>query len=281
LEEALQSLLAQTERDFALVLVDDCSGDDTVARARELAAGDDRVEIHVNAERLGLLRNTNRAYLLARERFPNAEYFALGSDHDRWNALWLESLVAALDGAREAVLAYPLVTRVDRYGTQLQKPWRFETRGIRDPRVRLRRALSGMVAGDMIYGLFRADALAAAGGLYPDLVYPDRFVLARLALNGEFIQESRPLWTRYIDASPSVARQRRTLWPAAAPAAAWLPWSLTHTYAAARLYGWRTALIEWLPPTAAKQARSALLNAGYRVVGRRLGVLIRRTKRLL
>jgi hypothetical protein len=38
-----------------------------------------------------------RAFELAGERFPSAEYFAWASDHDLWADRWLEALVERLD----------------------------------------------------------------------------------------------------------------------------------------------------------------------------------------
>jgi glycosyltransferase involved in cell wall biosynthesis len=83
--EAIESLLAQTYRNFAVVLIDDDSTDATPAIAQEYAAIDPRVIVVRNPQRLGLLDNTRRAFEVARERFPEAEYFAFGSDHDLWH----------------------------------------------------------------------------------------------------------------------------------------------------------------------------------------------------
>jgi glycosyltransferase involved in cell wall biosynthesis len=65
--EAIESILGQTYTDFALVLVDDQSTDDTPAIAQEYAALDARVSYQVNAERLGLVDNARRAFEIARE----------------------------------------------------------------------------------------------------------------------------------------------------------------------------------------------------------------------
>ncbi|HEY6887977.1 MAG TPA: glycosyltransferase family A protein, partial [Solirubrobacter sp.] len=197
LEQAVRSLLAQTETDFRLLLVDDASTDGTVPLARALAAEDPRIEVHVNERRLGMLGNTQRAWALAAERCPEAPYVALASDHDVWAPEWLAELVGALEGAPEAVLAYPLTTRIDAAGEDVPglRTWRCSTAGIADPYRRLRRSYRCMVAGDMIYGLMRADAFARAGS-YQAVLVPDRLLLSRLALEGEFIQVERLLWRR-------------------------------------------------------------------------------------
>jgi glycosyltransferase involved in cell wall biosynthesis len=266
LREALESLLAQTFADFRLLLVDDASADDSVAVARAVAAADPRVEIVVNEARLGMLENTRRAYALSRELWPGADYWALASDHDVWEPRWLERLVGALDERPQAVLAYPLVARIDDDGELVRGPWRFDTEGIADPSARLRQALRRMISGDMIYGLFRADALAAVGS-YKSVLAPDRLLLAELALRGEFVQVPELLWRRRGAAGGSLARQRRLFWPdRRPPGSSYLPWWLTHSLAFARAHGVRVTAGSFLAPSLAFQARAAVLNSAYRLV---------------
>ena len=81
--EAIESVLNQTFTDFTLVLVDDCSTDETPQIAREYEALDSRVWFCQNDVRLGLIDNSRKALALARDRHPDAEYFAWVSDHDR------------------------------------------------------------------------------------------------------------------------------------------------------------------------------------------------------
>ena len=62
---AIESVLAQTYRDFELVIVDDCSTDRTVEIARAYERADARVRVVVNEHNLGDYRNRNRAAELA------------------------------------------------------------------------------------------------------------------------------------------------------------------------------------------------------------------------
>lgn len=66
LRECLDSALAQTCADWELLVVDDGSGDDSAALARDYARRDRRVRIHVNDRNLGLVANWNRCVELAR-----------------------------------------------------------------------------------------------------------------------------------------------------------------------------------------------------------------------
>lgn len=67
--EAIKSILASTFRDFELIVVDDCSKDDTVKIAKSFAANDDRVRVYVNEKNLGDYPNRNRAASYARGKY--------------------------------------------------------------------------------------------------------------------------------------------------------------------------------------------------------------------
>ena len=67
IRQSLDSLLAQTERDFEIVILDDHSGDDTVSIIRQYR--DVRIRLYLNEENRGLTRNLNSALQLARGKF--------------------------------------------------------------------------------------------------------------------------------------------------------------------------------------------------------------------
>ncbi len=71
LRACLASVLAQTWRDFEVIIVDDASTDGSLALARALAreAGDARVQVHANERNLGDYPNRHRAIELARGRY--------------------------------------------------------------------------------------------------------------------------------------------------------------------------------------------------------------------
>jgi glycosyltransferase involved in cell wall biosynthesis len=66
--ETIESVLAQTFKDFELIIVDDGSRDHTVEIARRYAA-DPRVQVHVNEKNLGQFSNRNRAAGLAKGKY--------------------------------------------------------------------------------------------------------------------------------------------------------------------------------------------------------------------
>ncbi len=223
LPEAIDSLLAQSFEHFALILVDDGSTDGTEALGRAYERRDSRVRYVRFDERRGMVTAWRTAFEEATTF--GGTYFAWGSDHDRWHPKWLETLVAALEGHPEVVLAYPLTQRIGPNGAPLAKPARqFETVGITDRRARwtlLSRSQS-LAAGDAVYGLMRADALRRAG-VFRAVLSPDRLLIAELSLQGQIRQVPEALWFRRQFPEGSIGRQRTTLF---APGEA-RPFSLT------------------------------------------------------
>ncbi len=215
LPEALGSLLAQTDPEFGLVMVDDASGDETERVAREWVARDPRLRYMRHAARQGMVPTWRDAFAAARREFPSAEYFAWASDHDRWHPEWVAKVQAAMDAHPRAVLAYGLTQRTDEAGQPLGKPPKeFDTTGDDDPARRVLRFVAEPVgAGDMVYGLMRVAALERAGVFRP-VIQPDRLLMIELALAGEFAQVPEVLWYRRQPAQPSVVKQQTTLFAA-------------------------------------------------------------------
>ena len=229
-QEAIESILAQTCDELAVVVVDDCSTDGTYEVLQRYAGLDPRVTCQQNEQRVGMIENWRRAFLAARARFPDAPYFAWGSDHDLWHPRWLSVLASTLENHPEVVLAYPLNVKVTAEGGPVdRKPWFFDTFGVKSPRRRLERASWYMSAGNMIYGLFRADAVERAG-IFRRALVPDRLLLVELTLDGEFKQVPQILWfRRWYGRIFSLARQRASFFPDGYPAYAYLPWWLNHS----------------------------------------------------
>jgi glycosyltransferase involved in cell wall biosynthesis len=228
--EALESFLGQTYTDFAVVMVDDGSTDATAEIAARYVALDPRLTCERNPQRLGMTRNWRRVFDRACKLYGDFEYFAWGSDHDAWHPRWLACLVRELDGAPDSVLAYPLDVGISEGGVVIRKSWTFECRGERRRGARFRNTIFGMSAGNMVYGLYRAEFLQRCE-VFRSVVLPDRLLLAELSLYGDFRQVDEVLWfRRYRDGvKASLARQRKTFFLDRVPKWTYLPWPLTHS----------------------------------------------------
>lgn len=238
LPEALESLLGQTHRDVAFVLLDDASHDETEAICRRWAAADDRVRYFRNERRLGLVHAWRRAFELATELFPEAEYFAWGSDHDVWHPRWLEALLQRIESSPDAVAVYPRSVRLRDRALPAVIPWRFETQRGLSPLRRLHAVAWRASAGYMVYGLFRVSALRRAG-VFREVLLPDRLLFAELALQGRFEQVPEILWYRRPASTFSLERQRRSFFPEGIPLRAYAPWWAAHAAVLLWHYGLR------------------------------------------
>jgi glycosyltransferase involved in cell wall biosynthesis len=93
LAEAVESVLAQTFRDFELLIIDDCSTDETDEVMRGFAERDDRVRYLRNAQNLGMVENWNLCLREARGEYIK---YLFGDDLLSSRSA-LEKMVAALN----------------------------------------------------------------------------------------------------------------------------------------------------------------------------------------
>ena len=212
LPEAIESLLAQTHRDFTLILLDDASADETESIGRAYVSRDARIKYFKHDSRQAMIATWRDVVQIAMRECPTAEYFAWVSDHDRWHPRWLERMLGELDADPDAVLAYPITRRIGPTGIELDKgPRLFDTVGCVDLRARWRQMCHAAVAaGDMVYGLMRVRALDKAG-IFRRVLRPDRLLVAELMLYGGVRQVPEALWFRRDSGAASVDRQRHTL----------------------------------------------------------------------
>ncbi len=231
--ETLDSLRQQDFQDFVVLLVDDGSTDATPELCKAVAVKDSRFIYICDGVRRGYIGNARHALVEAIRRFPEAPYFAWGSDHDLYHPRWLGLVVAALETEPNATLAWSLCHRVDAEGRILQRAvHRFDTSDLPGSIGRFRRTLranlSGeTVVGNMIYGLFRREALANGPGLRY-LLLPDRVAILEAALMGTCVQVAAPLWYRRYEGIASLRRQHQASFFAGTPWYIVFPVWLTH-----------------------------------------------------
>ena len=229
LREAADSILAQTHRDYVLLMLDDGSSDEVEAIARGYAQRDPRVRYFRHSHRRGMVPTWKEVVEIAQRDYPDAEYFAWVSDHDRWDPQWLARMLEELDTHPDAVLAYPQTLRIDEEGALVAKePRAFDTSGIADARGRWREfCWNGFGSGDMVYGLIRIRALVASG-IFRSVMNPDRLLMAELCRQGQIHQVPEPLWFRRQSPGASIERQKASLFADTPPPRFNWPPSLQH-----------------------------------------------------
>lgn len=190
--QAIDSLLAQSFRDFELIICDNASTDATESICRGYAGRDDRVQYHRNPRNKGVGYNHTRAFELSR-----GEYFRWAGADDVVHERLLERCVAALEHDPSAVLAYPRTMLIDaegkvieQYEDRLNLPWP-------DPVRRLRVMLETVRRCNAVYGLMRSEVLERTG-IIGDFVGADVCLLAELTLHGTFHEVPEFLFSRRV-----------------------------------------------------------------------------------
>jgi glycosyltransferase involved in cell wall biosynthesis len=93
----IDTIRAQTHRDWLCVISDDCSSPGGLAAMEQLLAGDDRFVLSRAPRRLGFYRNFERALSLAP---ADARYVTMADQDDAWHPDKLATLLAEIGGAR-------------------------------------------------------------------------------------------------------------------------------------------------------------------------------------
>lgn len=190
LARTLDSLLAQTYRDFELIVCDNCSMDGTEEICRRYAERDPRIRYHRNRENIGAPCNFNLTFELSR-----GEYFKWSGADDLCAPEMLERCITVLDQRAEVVLAYPKTRLIDETGAVISDyddrlDLQFET-----PHKRLSHLLWNIRMCNAVFGVIRSNVLKRSR-LFGTYSNSDLAFLAELALYGPFVELPTPLFFR-------------------------------------------------------------------------------------
>ena len=108
---SLQSCLEQTYEDFELVIVDDCSTDDTPKIIADFAARDPRIRASRNETNLRLPKSLNAGFAMSRGR-----YLTWTSDDNFYRPNALQEMVSVMEREADVGLVYTPQTYIDKNG---------------------------------------------------------------------------------------------------------------------------------------------------------------------
>jgi glycosyltransferase involved in cell wall biosynthesis len=108
---SLQSCLEQTYTDFELIIVDDCSTDDTPKIIADFAARDPRIRASRNETNLRLPKSLNAGFAMSRGR-----YLTWTSDDNFYRPNALQEMVAVMEREPDIGLVYTTQTYIDKNG---------------------------------------------------------------------------------------------------------------------------------------------------------------------
>lgn len=112
---AIESILNQTYKNIELIIVNDCSTDDSRRIAEEYLAKDNRVIVINNSRNLKLPNSLNAGFSEA-----TGEYFTWTSDDNIFRDNAIEILVRSLSEADDTVMVYSDYTNIDKEGNVIE-----------------------------------------------------------------------------------------------------------------------------------------------------------------
>jgi glycosyltransferase involved in cell wall biosynthesis len=211
-EEALESLLAQSFDDFELVISDNASSDRTGDICRAYASKDERIKYYRMRKNYGLIDNFNSVF-----RLSTGEYFKWAASDDVCGRDYLLRAVEVLEQDPSTVLVWGKTVGIDERGQRV--PLANEVIDMNlaasvyspDPTIRFLRLMRNIWWVDgPFYGLIRAKALEATRWLLPRHIGGDQILLTELSLTGRFFELPEEMLSLRVHAG-STSRQQRTM----------------------------------------------------------------------
>jgi glycosyltransferase involved in cell wall biosynthesis len=222
LPELLDSLLAQTFRDFEILICDNASSDRTPQICCEYQRRDSRIQYVRNVRNLGAIANYNRVFNLT-----TAPLFKWAAHDDIYRETYLQTCITLLEENPDIILAHAGTAFIDEKSEIFpfeQETGSFIDRktggrywadvpGIGDTPVaadRFWHVLTRARWGTHMFGIIRREILQQTS-LLPNFAGSDRAMLAELALLGRFRCANERLFLKRFHANVSSALNNKEL----------------------------------------------------------------------
>lgn len=190
IRETMQSVLHQTWQKLELVVVDDCSKDETLAVVKKIAEKDARVRVYENESNLGMAGNWNRCLTLCR-----GAYLKLLCADDLISPSLLEREVRLMDEYPEALLVQTDTRFIDIHGRTTGFYRRYHKSGLVDGRKVCRFSVfTRDYLGAPLANLIRRSAYESCGGFDASFDYIiDYDFFMKIASSGKIYILHEPL----------------------------------------------------------------------------------------
>ena len=192
IRQAIQSILAQTYKDFELIIADNASTDRTQEICREFVAKDKRIRYFRNKANLGAPANYNLTFKLS-----SGEYFKWAAYDDVLSPEYLEKCVKVLDDDSSIVVCHSKVGCIDENGILIGN---YDDRTLNrinssKPHERFADLISVRNTCWAIHAVMRSNTLEKTP-LHGNYLDADRNLLAELGLRGRFYEIPEHLFLR-------------------------------------------------------------------------------------
>ena len=206
LQATMDSILAQTFKDFEVIICDNCSTDQTGAISKAYAAADSRVHYYLNEKNIGAARNYDRVFSYAK-----GKYFKWAAHDDLIEETYLERCIQVLESDPTVVLCHAQTQIIDEHGQPVDATEKDRFVRTNDVEVRIgqetsTRNLKSPRSDDRfgsivllthwcydIFGVMRTDTLRRTH-LEENFYGTDKVLLSEMSLLGRFVQIPEPLF---------------------------------------------------------------------------------------
>ncbi|NJL12530.1 MAG: glycosyltransferase family 2 protein [Microscillaceae bacterium] len=115
ISQTIESVLNQTFKDWELIVLDDCSTDNSYEIAKAFEAKDSRIQVKKNTQNLGMMGNWNEGI-----KYCKAEYFVKLDADDLWHPEILEKSLEILEKIPEVGLVFTKYINIDENGVPIR-----------------------------------------------------------------------------------------------------------------------------------------------------------------
>ena len=199
LSETLDAILAQTFKDFELIISDNASTDATETICHKYAAKDERIAYYRQQHNVGATSNFNKVFQLS-----SGEYFKWAAHDDLITPDYLARCVEILDCDRSIVLCHSQVQIINERGKFLSDYNIKLHTDSPNPATRFHDLLSHHLCYP-IFGLIRASTLKKTS-LMGNYGHTDGVLLASIALRGRFYEIPKLLFFSRKHSQQSMSR---------------------------------------------------------------------------
>lgn len=115
LAESIESVISQTYSNWELIIVNDCSTDETFSIASDYVIKDNRIKLISNDENLKLPNSLNVGF-----EHADGEYYTWTSDDNKYKPDALRIMAKCLEENNNAVMVYANYTDIDSMGNEIE-----------------------------------------------------------------------------------------------------------------------------------------------------------------
>jgi glycosyltransferase involved in cell wall biosynthesis len=202
LEEAVDSILAQTYQDFELIISDNASTDKTQKICQDYTDRDSRISYYRNEKNLGAPKNYNRVFKLS-----SGKYFKWAAYDDVLAPEYLKKCVNVLDDDSSIILCHSRTGHIDEHGNLVGYYNQGMLRRIDSykPHERFGDLINLYYTTSPVFGVIRAN-LFGKTSLHGSYIGADRNLLAEIGLMGRIyeIPECLFFWRDHPDSYTSI-----------------------------------------------------------------------------